>query len=90
MEYKTEHLTYFNRKSMRQLLEAAGFESIRFFPNYKTLSFDYISAHFDRFPVPIASPVIRVIRKALPAKLAHRPLQVVASGMMVLAAKKSK
>jgi 2-polyprenyl-3-methyl-5-hydroxy-6-metoxy-1,4-benzoquinol methylase len=88
MEYKTEHLTYFGRKSMGQLLERAGFEVIQFFPNYKTLSVDYISAHFDRFPVPVASPVVRLIRKALPARLAHRPIRVVASGMMVLAGKR--
>jgi hypothetical protein len=88
MEYKTEHLTYFGRKSMRQLLETAGFDRIQFFPNYKTLSFDYIAAHFDRFPVPIASPVVRTIRRALPAKLAHRPVQIVASGMMVLAGRR--
>lgn len=85
MEYKTEHLTYFSRKSMRQLLESAEFDRIQFFPNYKTLSFDYIAAHFDRFPVPIASPAVRMIRRALPAMLAHRPVQIVASGMMVLA-----
>lgn len=87
IEYKTEHLTYFSRKSIGQLLERAGFKIIQFFPNYKTLSFDYISAHFNRFPVPVASPAVRLIRKALPSKLAHRPIQIVASGMMVLAAR---
>ena len=88
MEYKTEHLTYFGRKSLGQLLEAAGFDVIRFFPNYKTLSVDYISAHFDRFPVPVASSAVRLFRKALPARLAHRPIRVVASGMMVIAGKR--
>jgi 2-polyprenyl-3-methyl-5-hydroxy-6-metoxy-1,4-benzoquinol methylase len=88
MEYKTEHLTYFSRESMKQLLHAAGFDGIRFLPNYKTLSFDYISAHFERFPVPLASPLVRLVRKALPANLAYRPVQVVASGMMALATKR--
>ena len=88
MEYKTEHLTYFGRKSLVQLLETAGFKNVRFFSNYKTLSFDYISAHFDRFRVPVASPVLRVLRKALPAALAYRPIKVVASGVMALAEKR--
>ena len=87
MEYKTEHLTYFGRKSMKQLLEASGFDEIDFLPNYKILSFDYISAHFDRFRVPIASPIVRLARNMLPTRLAHRPVRIVASGMIVLARK---
>ncbi len=85
MEYKTEHFTYFTKRSLAQILEATGFEKVQFFPNYKTLSFDYISSHFNRFPVPVVSPVVRLLRKALPDKWSYRPVNIVASGTMVVA-----
>lgn len=88
MEYKTEHLTYFSRKSLRKLLENAGFSDIQFAPNYKSLNLDYVAAHFDRFPVPIATPLVRLLNRILPRVLALRPLNVVASGIVALARKR--
>jgi len=88
MEYKTEHLTYFSRRSLTRLLEDHGFEVVQFFPNYKVLSADYVSAHFARFRVPLVSPVVQLLRNLLPGKLAHRPIRVVASGIMALAWRK--
>jgi 2-polyprenyl-3-methyl-5-hydroxy-6-metoxy-1,4-benzoquinol methylase len=88
MEYKTEHLTYFSKKSLARLLTATGFTNIRFFPNYKTLSIDYIYRHFERFPVPVVTSVVRFFRRLLPAKIAYRPIRIVASGIMVTAEKK--
>jgi SAM-dependent methyltransferase len=87
MEYKTEHLTYFNRRCLKQLFEKTGFTNIQFFPNYKVLSFDYVAAHFERFPVPILSPFVHILRSVLPAGLAHRPTRIVASGVTALAQK---
>ena len=89
MEYKTEHLTYFSRKSLARLLEILGFTDIRFVPNYKTLNLEYVSAHFDRFPVPVATPLIRLLRRTLPGKLARQPVNVVASGIMAIARKRA-
>lgn len=88
MEYKTEHLTYFSRKSLLLLLEATGFELIRFRANYKVLNLDYIGLHFDRFEVPILSPAVKLVRTILPAKVTRRPIKVMASGLMALARKK--
>jgi 2-polyprenyl-3-methyl-5-hydroxy-6-metoxy-1,4-benzoquinol methylase len=87
MEYKMEHLTYFNRKSLSYLLHVAGFADIQFVPNYKTLNLQYVSAHFDRFPVPIATPVMRLLHRITPAKLAQRPVNIVASGIMAIGRK---
>jgi len=87
MEYKTEHLTYFSRRSLTQLFRATGFDTVHFFPNYKVLSLDYVSSHFDRFRVPVASPLVHLLRSALPEKLAHRPTKIVASGVTALAQK---
>jgi 2-polyprenyl-3-methyl-5-hydroxy-6-metoxy-1,4-benzoquinol methylase len=87
MEYKVEHLSYFNNKSLSLLLEKAGFHHIRFLPNYKILNFDYINRHFVRFPVKGISPLLKVVRTLVPDRLAYLPVKVVASGMAVIADK---
>jgi SAM-dependent methyltransferase len=87
MEYKLEHLTYFNRKSLANLLISTGFITPKFLPNYKTLNLDYIASHFERFPVPIATPIVRLLRRILPYALVRRPVNIVASGLMALARK---
>lgn len=89
MEYKTEHLTYFSKRSLRLLLTKCGFKSVIFIPNYKVLSIDYICRHFERYPVPLISPLLRLLRRSLPGRLADTRLKLVASGTMVLARKRS-
>ena len=87
MEYKVEHLSYFNKKSLSLLLEKAGFAHIRFLPNYKILNLDYINRHFVRFPVKGVSPLLKSLRAVTPDKVAYLPVKVVASGMAVIADK---
>jgi SAM-dependent methyltransferase len=87
MEYKVEHLYYFSAVSIRLLLERCGFDEIRVLPSRKVLTIDYISRHFDRFRVPILSPLIGLLRRAVPNRIAHRRLLVSASGLMAIARK---
>lgn len=82
MEYKPEHLYYFNERSLARLLTDHGFTEVRFAPNYKILSFQYVSAHFQRFRVPFWSAAVRAVGKVVPDKLATRNLKIVASGMV--------
>jgi 2-polyprenyl-3-methyl-5-hydroxy-6-metoxy-1,4-benzoquinol methylase len=88
MEYKVEHLSYFNRKAITLLLEKTGYHKIKFHPNYKVLNFDYINRHFVRFPVNVISPLINLARKTIPDKIAYMPVRVIASGMAVIAEKR--
>lgn len=88
MEYKTEHLLYFGRKSLTGLLEASGFTDIHIGPNHKILTFDYLCHHFERFPVPFLSPAIRIMRKLTPDALANRKIKLAASGVLALARKR--
>ena len=88
MEYKTEHLTYFNKKSLRILLRNAGFSDISFSPNFKVLTLDYICRHFDRYPVHVVSPILKRVRTATPNRLAHTSFKIVASGIMAIGRKK--
>jgi len=88
MEYKVEHLSYFNKKAITLLLEKTGFHKIKFHSNYKILNFDYINRHFVRFPVKGISPLLNLARKLTPDKLAYLPVKVIASGMAVIAEKR--
>jgi len=87
MEYKVEHLYYFNVASIRRLLERCGFSEIQVAASRKVLTIDYISRHFDRFRVPILSPLMGLMRRAVPGRIAHRHLRLPASGLMVIARK---
>jgi SAM-dependent methyltransferase len=87
IEYKVEHLYYFSAVSIRLLLERCGFDQIRISPSRKVLTIDYLSRHFDRFRVPILSPLISILRRPIPSSIAHRHLLVSASGLMVTARK---
>ena len=87
MEYKVEHLYYFSAASIRLLLERCGFDEIRISPSRKVLTIDYLSRHFDRFRVPILSPLIGLLRRAVPSRIAQRHLLVSASGLMAIARK---
>jgi hypothetical protein len=51
------------------------------------LTIDYISRHFDRFRVPLLSPLVGLLRRSVPNRIAHRPLLVSASGLMAIARK---
>ncbi len=90
MEYKTEHLTYFSKRSLARILNLTGFDVIQFVPNYKILDLDYISAHFDRFPVPVVSSIVRFLRRMMPDRIAYRPIKVAPSGVLVIARKRIK
>lgn len=85
VEYKAEHLYYFNRLSIETLLRQAGFTAVAIRPNVKSLSFDYIAGHFEKFPIPMWSGLIGGVRRVVPSGIAHRPISIVASGMTVIA-----
>lgn len=85
VEYKVEHLFYFNRLSIQTLLREAGFTTIAVRPNVKSLSFDYVAGHFEKFPIPMWSGLISTLRRVTPSQVAHRPIDIVASGMTVIA-----
>lgn len=84
MEFKAEHLFYFDALTMQLLMFKAGFDQVDVASGRKTLSPDYVMQHFERFPVPMVSPAMRFTRLAVPAPLRRAPISVVASGINVL------
>ncbi|HEV3059171.1 MAG TPA: glycosyltransferase [Vicinamibacterales bacterium] len=85
MEFKLEHLFYFDSATIQTLLFKAGFERVEISAGWKTVSPEYVVRHFNRFPVPLLSPVARVAGSLLPQALLRRSVRVAASGINVLA-----
>lgn len=90
MEFKAEHLFFFDSATLEAALVRAGFESIRIKPGQKTLSPDYVLQHFERFPVPWLSPVGRLVSTLTPGWVRRRQLRVVASGIDAIAMRSSQ
>jgi 2-polyprenyl-3-methyl-5-hydroxy-6-metoxy-1,4-benzoquinol methylase len=85
MEFKTEHMSYFSRRTMESLLSQTGFQSIRFFPGYKMISLHYVKAHFESYPVPRWTSLVRSAIGWLPRSWLEKPRRLAGSGMLVLA-----
>lgn len=87
MEFKAEHLTYFDRQTLQTALFKTGFREVIVQRGWKILNFDYVKKHFDQFPVPVLTPVLNLTARLLPtgAQLRHRRIAV--SGMMVFSRK---
>jgi len=88
MEYKPEHLFYFDRGTITRLLDNAGFDRIEISSGTKVLTADYVIGHFDKFPVPVVSRTLEALRAVMPAALLGKPVKVTACGINVLAVKR--
>ncbi|MBF0496847.1 MAG: glycosyltransferase [Deltaproteobacteria bacterium] len=85
MEFKIEHLFYFSRDNLESLLFRCGFHQMITVPAVKSLSLDYITAHFQRFPVPVVSRCLSWLYHLVPAFLRRKPIQVNSGGVIVMA-----
>ena len=89
MEFKPEHLTYFEPKTLETALFRTGYHQVIVRPGWKVLTFDYVAKHFQRFPVPVVTPLVNLVSRLLPEGMRKKYRRVVASGMMVFARKTS-
>jgi 2-polyprenyl-3-methyl-5-hydroxy-6-metoxy-1,4-benzoquinol methylase len=87
MEFKAEHLTYFDRQTLQTALFKSGFREIIVQPGWKVLSLDYVQKHFQRFPVPLITPLVNFLGRVLPTGMRLRHRRIVASGIMAFARK---
>jgi glycosyltransferase involved in cell wall biosynthesis/2-polyprenyl-3-methyl-5-hydroxy-6-metoxy-1,4-benzoquinol methylase len=84
MGFKPEHLHYFNRNTLHSLLFQTGYEQVVGLPGTKFLSPQYIADHFEKYPVPRVSPVVRLANMLLPRVFRKRHLRLGASGMIAI------
>lgn len=87
MELKPEHLFYFGRATMTRQLVNAGFTDVALHRGKKRLSLDYVSAHFEKYPVAGVAPAVRALRAITPRPLRQHLFSIVASGLVALARK---
>ncbi len=87
MEFKPEHLTYFEPKTLETALFRTGYHQVIVRTGWKVLTFDYVAKHFGRFPVPVVTPLVNLVSRLLPEGMRKKYRRVVASGMMVFARK---
>lgn len=85
MEFKPEHLFYFDTNTIQNALYRAGFDRIVVEPGWKILNLTYIAHHFVRFPVPVLTPFVQTVARLTPGPLRSLNLPIVASGMVVFA-----
>ena len=85
MEFKPEHLHYFSQNTLHSLLFQTGYRQVVGLPGIKTLSLDYIAAHFERFPGARFSTLVKLAAAVVPPAMRRKPIRVVASGMIALA-----
>lgn len=90
MEFKAEHLFYFKSSTLQTLLIESGFGRIIERAGTKTLSVDYIAGHFERYPIKAISPAVSAARRITPGQLRRKALNVIASGMVMMARKEPK
>lgn len=90
MEFKPEHLSYFNRKTLEGLLFSEGFRQLAWEPGRKILNYDYIEAHFEKFPVRFFTGLVKLVGRLLPRAMRSRERQIIASGMIVMGTRQEK
>ena len=85
MEFKPEHLFYFEPRSMRLLLDRSGCEQVEIGPGLKRLNLDYVAAHFRRFHVSVIRPAMTISQRLMPASVRPRPFSIRTGGIVVIA-----
>ena len=86
-EFKSEHLVYFDRKTIQTVLFKSGFQEVIVEPGWKILNLDYAKMHFERFPVPVWTPVVNFMARIMPRAMRLRHRRIAASGIMVFSRK---
>jgi SAM-dependent methyltransferase len=72
VHYKTEHLFYFNRPSMRALAESGGFQVAHLQPAAKYINLAYVASQFTAYPHWLITPLVQALRKVVPDRLAGK------------------
>lgn len=65
-QYREEHLTYFTRSGLEQLLRQTGFAVADIRPTRKTMTLGYLQRQFEKYPHPVLTPVTKGLWRALP------------------------
>jgi SAM-dependent methyltransferase len=90
VEFKPEHLFYFDSQTVQHALAKTGFAEVEIGSNSKFLTFDYLHRHFEKFPVPLFSQGMAFLHFIFPKFIKDQRLKIPSSGMNVLSRKAEK
>ncbi len=82
MEFKPEHLFYFDCQTIQHALFRSGFEDVIVEPGWKILNLEVVAHHFRRCRTPFVTPIIELLVRFLPFTLRRWNVPVVASGLL--------
>jgi glycosyltransferase involved in cell wall biosynthesis len=89
MEFKPEHLTYFDTNTIQHALYQTDYSEVVVQSGWKVLNFGYVAHHFERFQVPVLTPLIQKLARLTPVAFRDMDVRVVASGMATFARKRA-
>lgn len=87
LHYKVEHLYYFNRLNLSQLLQRVGLTVIHQDRSRKVLDLEYIRHQFKMYPHFLSSSAINCLARCTGNRIRHRPLSFSFGEMIVVAIK---
>jgi 2-polyprenyl-3-methyl-5-hydroxy-6-metoxy-1,4-benzoquinol methylase len=84
-EFKIEHLHYFGRATIGNVLARTGFREVELSATRKVMTLEYVRRHFARFKVPTLSTLVTWVSGAVPKRLRGYAVTLPATSVTVLA-----
>jgi SAM-dependent methyltransferase len=85
-QYRHEHLTYLSSSGIRQLAPACGLRVVTLKRTTKTVTPSYLLGQAAAYPIPVISPMVKMLWRLLPAK--HRMFRLPFGEMTVVLQRK--
>ena len=82
-----EHLFYFSKKTVKKLLEKAGYKVEAIEPAIKYHNLNYAFHRFSKYPKPIITPTINTMHRFLPENLRLKSMPLCFGEMFIIASK---
>jgi len=88
--HKKEHLYYFSKKTIAELLRQESYEVVKIAPARKVMNLGYVYHQFTQYSHHIITPLITTFYKLLPHNLCNISFQVTMGEMLVIARSATK
>jgi len=85
--FKKEHLYYFSASSIEGLLKREGFHPIHITASSKAINIGYFERQLSSYPVPILTPLLKMMVKAMPLFLRRKNFFLRTGELLVIAKK---
>lgn len=87
VNYKEEHLFYFNKKTLSEILNDADMDILTVKYAKKALNLNYLIGHFKAYPVPLLTPIFKIL-SIIPSRFRKAKLLIPSGDIIILAQKK--